>query len=158
MVFAVARIGLWTKYPCEGSAAHPTGSLVPIFGVLRNRVVPPGRPAATLLPERKVRAKPWLRVLVQGNLFIEPVPTNRFQRASVTIKPYRTRPQTQGLGGCEAEKRARSSGRGRGGDKVHPSASQSNHFPNLLFCYAVAPADWPGNARLDPGETLWGQK
>ena len=30
--------------------------------------------------------------------------------------------------------------------------------PNLLFCYAVAPADWPGDARLDPGRTLWGQK
>lgn len=31
-------------------------------------------------------------------------------------------------------------------------------YPNLLFCYAVAPADWPGDARLDPGRTLWGQK
>jgi len=31
-------------------------------------------------------------------------------------------------------------------------------FPNLLFCYAVAPADWPADARLDPGRTLWGQK
>jgi hypothetical protein len=31
-------------------------------------------------------------------------------------------------------------------------------FPNLLFCSAVAPADWPGNGRRDPGETLWGQE
>ncbi len=30
--------------------------------------------------------------------------------------------------------------------------------PNLLFCYAVAPADWPGDVRPDPGRTLWGQK
>lgn len=30
--------------------------------------------------------------------------------------------------------------------------------PNLLFCYDVAPADWPGDVRLDPGRTLWGQK
>ncbi|BCW68875.1 hypothetical protein NicSoilB4_36380 [Arthrobacter sp. NicSoilB4] len=30
--------------------------------------------------------------------------------------------------------------------------------PNLLFCFDVAPADWPGDARLDPGKTLWGQK
>ena len=31
-------------------------------------------------------------------------------------------------------------------------------YPNLLFCYAVAPADWPGDALLDPGRTLWGQE
>ena len=30
--------------------------------------------------------------------------------------------------------------------------------PNLLFCYAAAPAQWPGNVRFDPGRTLWGPK
>ena len=45
------------------------------------------------------------------------------------------------------------SDRGRGrGDGERPSASQSIHFPNLLFCSAVAPGDWPGDARRVPGK------
>jgi hypothetical protein len=55
--------------------------------------------------------------------------------------------------------RARASNEGRErGDGQLPSASQSNHFPNLLFCSAVEPADWPGNARRNPGKSLWDQK
>ena len=63
------------------------------------------------------------------------------------------------LGSGESVKRARGSNEGRKrGDGHLPSASQSNHFPNLLFCSAAVPADGPNNVRQDPGRSLWGQE
>lgn len=40
---------------------------------------------------------------------------------------------------------------------IHPLVKVTI-LPNLLCTYAVAPADWPGDARRDPGWTLRGQK
>jgi hypothetical protein len=41
---------------------------------------------------------------------------------------------------------------------IHPLVKVIIIFPTSFFCPAVAPADWPGNARRDPGKSLWGQK
>lgn len=48
------------------------------------------------------------------------------------------------LGSGESVKRAQVSSEGRKRDDGHlPSASQSNHFPNLLFCSAAARDNGP---------------
>lgn len=63
----------------------------------------------------------------------------------------------KGSGASRSENRARFSSRGRGcGGVVLPSASQSIHFPNLLFRDAEAPADSPGDVRRDPGKCALG--
>jgi hypothetical protein len=52
-----------------------------------------------------------------------------------------------------AAKRAQGSGGGRErGDGHLPSASQSNHFPNLLFRSAIGPADGPGKGAWTPAD------
>lgn len=119
--------------PGRGSAATPTRSWVPNYGVLRNRVVPPVQAEVKRVPLREARCR----------------------------RPQAALPGRDGrLGDGQSKIWARYSERGRvGGGGVHPSASQSNHhFPNLLFCPAVAPADWPGDARRDPGKSLWGHE
>lgn len=63
------------------------------------------------------------------------------------------------LGAGVSPKRARKGIRGRGCGDVHlPSASQSNHFPNLLFCSAVSRLTGRATCAHDPGRSLWGQK
>ena len=103
------------------------------MGRLRNRVVPPVQAAVTRRSDEEASCR----------------------RPQVALPGTGKR-----SGNSQSDIWARLSERGRGGGGgVHPSASQSNHhFPNLLFCPAVAPADWPGDARRDPGKSLWGQK
>jgi hypothetical protein len=66
---------------------------------------------------------------------------------------------SQGSGDGESVMRARASNEGRErGDGQLPSASQSNHCPNLLFCSAGVQAEWPDNARRDPGKVALGSE
>ena len=103
--------------------------------MLRNRAVLPGQPTVTEPPGKGMPVSPWLRFLGQ-------------------------RP---GRGGKGQEAVGPKFGRGAASEAgvavkyIHPLVKVII-YPNLLFCYAVAPADWPGDARLDPGRTLWGQK
>ncbi|GIU56270.1 hypothetical protein NicSoilC12_20190 [Arthrobacter sp. NicSoilC12] len=103
------------------------------MGRLRNRVVPPVQAAVIGLSGKE----------------------SQLPRAQAALPGTGKR-----SGNSQSDIWARVSERGRvGGGGVHPSASQSNHhFPNLLFSSAVAPADWPGDARRDPGKSPWGQK
>lgn len=117
-------------------AATPARSWVPNLGVLRNRVVPRGQSTVTELPGRGVPVSPWLRFLGHG-----PGGGGKGQEA---VGPTFGR-DTASEAGAAATK------------YIHPLVKVII-YPNLLFCYAVAPADWPGDARLDPGRTLWGQK
>ena len=89
-----------------------------IMGELQNRVVP-------LHQTVRIRSTgPWLlimrhRPLVMSRLFSHRVEASR---------------GVQSLGAGESVKRARASNEGRErGDGHLPSASQSNHFPDLLF-------------------------
>lgn len=104
--------------------------------MLRNRVVPPGQSTVTELPGRGVPVSPWLRFLGQG-----PGGGGKGQEA---VGPKFGRDSASEAGVAAAK-------------YIHPLVKVII-YPNLLFCYAVAPADWPGDARLDPGRTLWGQK
>ena len=105
------------------------------LGMLRNRVVPPGQSAVTELPGRGAPVSPWLRFPGLG----------------------------PGRGGKGQEAVGPKFGRGAASEAgvavkyIHPLVKVII-YPNLLFCYAVAPADWPDDARLDPGRTLWGQE
>ena len=103
--------------------------------MLRNRVVPPGQSTVTEPPGREVSVSPSFRFPGLG----------------------------PGRGGTGQEAVGPKFGRGAASEAgaavkyIHPLVKVII-YPNLLFCYAVARADWPGDARLDPGRTLWGQK
>ena len=101
------------------------------MGVLRNRVVPLGQTFRDGCPAGQ-----------PGNL---PVPASGRERRS-----YQADSPTFGRAAAtEAGFAVRV--------YIHPLVKVII-FPNLLFCSAVAPADWPGDARRDPGRSLWGQK
>ena len=104
--------------------------------MLRNRVVPPGQSAVTELPGRGVTLSPWLRVLGQR--------PGRGGKGQEAVGPKFGRGSATEAGVAVTE-------------YIRPLVKVII-FPNLLFCSAVAPADWPGDGRLDPGRSLWGQK
>ena len=106
------------------------------LGVLRNRAAPSGQPTVTELPGKGVPVSPWLRFLGQR--------TGRGGKDQEAVGPKFGRVSASEAGVAAAK-------------YIHPLVKVII-YPNLLFCYAVAPADWPGDALLDPGRSLWGQK
>ena len=106
------------------------------LGMLRNRVVPLGQSTVTELPGGGVPVSPWLRFLGQR--------PGHGRKGQEAVGPKIGRGSASEAGAAVAK-------------YIHPLVKVIIS-PNLLFCYAVAPADWPGDARLDPGRTLWGQK
>ena len=132
--FRIGKVIRWRMAPGRGSAETPTRSWVPNYG---EAAQPRGSACSgcrhwAFRHGRPTAAGPRLHCLGR-------------ESGQETVSP------TFGRGSANEA--------GLAVVVVHPSASQSNHhFPNLLFCSAVAPADWPGDARRDPGKSPLGSE
>ena len=100
-------------------------------------------------PMRPAPQRPMARTRLRGgsSALLGPVP--------VSQRPANPCQRARGWksGSRVAAKRAQGSDGGRErGDGHLPSASQSNHFPNLLFRSAIGPADGPGKGAWTPAD------